>query len=234
MPKYKRTRKTYRRSSKRRKTLKKTINAVVRKAIKPTQTIVRKAHFVTATNLISNYAYFNLSPIAGATNVFGTGANDLHRNQAKHIKLQCDFTVRAGTEDEGANITVYLVSLRNDCKDALYDTSSGLLAPIVNEDYQIANGAAFVNPRSFHIHRKWEILFPARSSAVDPRFNLYKRRSFTIRPNCLIKNERGDWSSLTLPQKPSHNYFLLAFNDNSGLDNEYPTLEFNCLNTYVC
>lgn len=232
MPKRKTYKRTFRRR-KRRKTLKKTIRAVVRKAIKPTQTVIRKTHHSIPVQLGSNFRPFNLSIIAGTTNIFGTTSDDLLRNQAKWIKMNLDFTVRAGDEDEGSDLTVYLVSLKNDVKDSVYDTGTGVLNLTLGEDYAINNGAAFVNPRTFKIHKRWSILFPPTNASTNWPMSRHKRKFITMRPNAMIKNERGNWADLPAPQKLSHNYFLLAFNNNSLLDSESPTLELHCLNTYI-
>lgn len=235
MPK---SRRTYKRRYKRRKkssgVTKKTVRTMVRRALRPTQNVVRLAAVQPPTGIASPYTWFHLNGIANSVKIFGATSNDAQANQAKHTSMCLDWTIRTGDEDDGCDITIYIVSPKNDVKDALFDAGTGLISLTNNEDYNIGNGAAYLNPRSFIIHRRYKVLFPARTSPTDPRFNLYKRRFLKLKTGHYIKNERGDWQSLHSPQKPSHNYYALVFNNNSSVDGEFPTFEYNVLNTYVC
>lgn len=230
---YKRKTSKRKTSSRPRKVAKKTIRSIVRQELKPSQVVIRKQIFYAAHDLASNFVAYPLSSIYGANNLFGTTVNDLHRNQAKHVKMNLDFTIRSGDEKQGSDLTVYIVSLRDDVKDEIFDSTSGSLQPVLNEDYSIMNGSAYLNPRTFRIHKRYPIMFPAKNSVVDPRFNLQRRFYWTCSPNKLIRNERGDFNNLAMPHKPSHNYYVIVFNNNSILDGEAPTFEAHCLNTYI-
>lgn len=235
---YKSRRKFSRKRKRRKSSVKKIVKAIVRREIKPTQTILRVLTPHLPANLNLDFRAFHLNPISltNWTNnriIFGTGTNDTHRNQAKHVSLYADICLRAGSEDEGTNITAYIVSPKNGCKDSMFNSATGGLILVDNQDYTVANGQAFVNPASFHIHMRKKILFPPRTDNADPTATLYRRFHWKMRPNHIIKNERGDFMDLPVPQRPSHNYYLILFNDNSFADAEYPTCEFNCLNTYI-
>lgn len=215
------------------KVSKKTVRDIVRKELKPSQIVIRKQVYYQKTDLLSNFVAFSLVPINNATSIFGTDSNDLHRNQAKHVKMNFDFAIRSEDEKEGTDLTVYIVTIKDDVKDGLFDSATGIISLTSGEDYAIMNGAAYLNPRSFRILKRYRIMFPAKNSVVDPRFNLQRRYYWSCSPNKLIKNERGDWHTLEFPQKPSHNYYCIVFNNNSGLDNEHPTFEGHVLNTYI-
>lgn len=234
MPKHKRYKKRRRYSKRRRGLTKRSVKAIVRKAIKPSQNVVRLAHGIAPSNLSQNFGAWHLNPIASSSPIFGSGPNDVHRNQARHISLVLDVAFRAGNEADGSNLTAYIVSLKNDCKDSLFDSKTGTLSLVALEDYEILNGAAFINPRVFTIHKRWSILFPHAGSVTTSAWDtLFKRRIWKSKPRNYIKNERGDWGDLAFPQKPSHNYFLIVFNDNLVGDLAWPTVEFNVLNTYI-
>lgn len=232
----------YRKYSKKRKrrrpSFKKTVKAIVRREIKPTQTVLRLLTPVTPQNINLDFRALHLNPISlsqwpNNRLIFGTGADDTYRNQAKHVSMYADIVLRAGSENEGTNITLYIVSPKNDCKDTVFNSANGGLILVDNEDYTVTNGQAFVNPGTFNIHMRKKILFPPRTDDADPSRTLYRRFHWKMRPNHMIKNERGNFMHLAVPPRPSHNYYLLAFNDNSFVDAEFPTMEMNVMNTYI-
>lgn len=210
----------------------KVVKTMIKKALAPHTQTIRLFSPIPSTNISESYQGFQLNPIQNSTRIFGTDANDMHANQAKHVRMDVDFVIRRGSEHDGVQLTVYIVSPHNNCRDDLFDSNTGSLSLLSNQDYNITGGIAFVNPQTLKIHKRWKIGFPpgAQGEVVYP---MEKRKSFTFRPNNLIKNKGGDFSTLRCPYKPTHNYFMLIFNNNSAVDLEFPNIYGSVVNTYI-
>lgn len=237
MPKRKRTytkarRRTRRRTGRYSRISKPAVRTMIKKALAPHTQTIRLFSPIPSTNISESFNGFQLNPIQNATRIFGTDSNDMHANQAKHVRMDVDFVIRRGSEHDGVQLTVYIVSPHNNCRDDLFDSNTGSLSLIANRDYSITGGIAFVNPQTLKIHKRWKIGFPpgAQGEVVYP---MEKRKSFSFRPNNLIKNKGGDFSTLRCPYKPTHNYFMLIFNNNSAVDIEFPNIYGSIVNTYI-
>lgn len=235
MPKRKAYSKKGRRRVKRRysraKATKKQVRTMIRKALKPHTEVIRKVLNFDAT-ISQTVNWFHLNPIQVSNNIFDTADNDQHQNQAKHVRIDMDFLLEAASENDGVTFTMYLVSPKNTAQDVMFDGATGQLNIAQAEHYSYHSGVAFVNPDCWTIHRRWSAFFPPHAVGEVSK-TLFKRKRVTIRPNTFIKNIRGDFKDLVCPQKPSQNYYLLVFNNNSISDLESPQMKLVVLNTYI-
>jgi len=235
MPKRKRTRKYSKRRYKRRGTLKKTIKAVVRKAIKPVQSVIRLQQAKADQTITASVNYFNLSLISGMTAIFNTLPTDVDPRSAKHVKLNLDVLIEAATENDGCTITAYIVSIKANTPDNFFDANTGALQLGPNgTTFSEQAGMAYVNPEYFNIHMRKRMYFAPRPVGEDQSIGTnFRRFTWNFKPNMMIRNNAGRFDSLVCPQKPTQNYYLMVFNNNSGQDFEWPTVTYHVLNTYI-
>lgn len=230
-----RSRKTYKRRKRiygRRKAAStKTVQKMIKRALRPHTEVIRKIlNFDTTVS--ANVSWFHLNPIAGSNNIFDTAANDMHQNQAKHVRMDIDFLLSATNENDGTIFTMYLVSPKTSSQDAMFDGTTGQINLVQSEHYTYSNAIAYVNTNSFTIHRRWTAFFQPHGVG-QPDVSLFKRKRLVIRPNTFIRNIKGDFGDLVCPQKPSQNYYLLVFTTNLVADLESPTVQMSVLNTYI-
>lgn len=209
--------------------LTKTVNQLV-KASKQTMKVSRTATYTTGLPISANFNQFNLNPINSSDLIFGTGSNDLHSNWAIWKKSNVQLQISAESEDEWTGLTVFLVSLKNRIPDSKFSGSTGALSLTANSDYYLTQGMCYLNKDIFNIHYYKQFQFNKAAGQTDKQTFT---RSFTIRPNCKIVNPNGDWHALDYAQKPSHNYYVLIFNNNSLADAENPWYKMNVVNTFV-
>jgi len=181
-------------------------------------------------SLTQDFFYFNLTDYAGTVDVFGTAADDVTSNKMTLKEIKIDFRIDANTEKDLIGYTVYLVSLKDEASDRL-NPSTGVLSLTTAIDYAQYLGGAFVNPKLFTVHRRK--YFNTTNMAIAttiPSANNSKIAydfSWTIKPNKVIVNPRGNWSALHSSLDPSKCYYLLVFNNNSSADSENPTIQLN-------
>lgn len=234
MPKRRRSTKktTYRRKRRSRVATVPTVRKIVKRALKPHTQVIRLLETINGNSVSTPFSGFHLNRIVDSVRIFGTGQEDMTNNQAKHVKMEIDLCLKCNTEDDGPTFTGYIVSPYDHLNDALFDGSTGNINLVVNQHYVMHAGIAFVDPKKLKIHRRFKVHFPPQpaSGAVGP---LYKRKHFVFRPNCIVRNPRGNFGALTCSQKPSQNYYLLIFNDNGLGDLENPTIDATIMNTYI-
>lgn len=239
MPKRKRSYKKARRRTRRRisrysRVSKPAVRSMIRRALRPHKRVIRLVNSRIKAGLNSVLSYYNLSLINTATPVFHTQPEDVAPRIAKHVKMNLDCLVETGTENEGVAITCYVVSAKNNTPDDFFDgASGGLVWGSAGTSYQTVEGQAFINPEYFNIHLRKTIFFPPHPPGYTAESKLSRRFTFSFRPNKIIRNNTGSFEDLICPQKPSDNYWLVFFNNNSSADLEFPYATFNCLNTYV-
>lgn len=217
-----------RRRNTKKQTLTKTVNALV-KASKSTGKVIRLATYTSGLPVSANFNQFPICPIQSADRIFGTGSNDLHSNHSKWIKSHIQLQISAEAEKQWTGLTVFLVSLKNSIPDTKFNGSTGALSLTANQDYYMTQGMTYLNKDNFNIHYYKQFQFNSDSDTGKTTFT----KSFTLRPNCKIVNPNGDWSALEYPQKPTQNYYVLIFNNNSLVDLESPYYKMNVVNTFI-
>lgn len=214
----------------------KTVRAIVKRALRPMQKVVRLYQHYTWGQLISPVVIQNVSKINTAEQVFDTEPDDLHANQCKLLKKEMKIVITADTEKDYCGISIYVVSLKNSVADADFDALTGVLNLTSGKHYKSGQGLTFVNPHYFNIMFRRDISF-SNLSATNTSTGAFSGSTRTyskiLRLNHLIRNPVGNWHALNHPNKPSQNIYVLAFNNNSGLDLESPYIYINVLDTFV-
>lgn len=180
--------------------------------------------------------YLNLCDFASQVGVFGTAANDLTGNKTKICSIDLDMYLTASSEKDTIGYTIFLVSLKDNIGSD-FNTYTGALGASINNHYIFYNGMAKLNTSVFKIHKSKRITMTNFGKAIgDPtskqQFGLDCRWNWKIRPNKIVKNAFGDWNTLHSSVDPSNQYYLLIFNDNSGVDFENPNIKLTQLNNY--
>lgn len=187
------------------------------------------------TNFAGDAIAYNLCNYSGQNLVFGTDADDVTNDSCRHVSTGLDVLIRANSEKDNLNLTVFLVSLR-DSATPWFNPSNGQIVLTPNLHYRILNGLTMVNKKMFKIHRMKRISLGNNGQTLNlssaAGVTAQKRFYWKFRPNQVVKNNSGNWRDLVCPPDPSQNYFLIIFNDNSQLDLENPDVQFMTVSTF--
>lgn len=157
--------------------------------------------------------------------IFGYDNNDFSDvNKCYVNSYKVDARIEQASESDLIYYSLFLVSLKDDAADSItFDPATGALNLNNPQHYTTAgggNGKVFVNPRVFNIHGYKRFYMGGR--AGDQSSPVVRDVSFKIVPKQkLITNPKGNIfgiGGLAFPKDPSKNYYLLAFNDDSGAD----------------
>lgn len=207
---------------------------VLQRYVKRDQQYLNYAHTFAATNISSTYTVFTLNDFSAWSRIFGTTSNDDTQNGCIWKSSGIDMKFDIGSEPANVNFTVMLLQLRDEGANLL--SSGGVLTLTSGDTHYTQSGLTMVNKKYFKIlaTRRFSLGNngqPASTSTAQTQFGIDRRYYMKIRPNKMITNPSGDWKNLQRCLDPSGNYFIVAFNDNSALDLEYPQCTMNCVHT---
>ena len=165
--------------------------------------------------------------------------------QATLTKLEVDLQIIPANEPSCITYTAYCVMLKKDTMAQLIENQGQTLGTLVENIHftdvthgvGIPAGQAFLNPQFFRILKKYT--FQVGQELAGDGGNTQKqlsssvfRKTFTVRPNKLLKNGRGDFdpAAVSTFRNDAQVYFII-FSDNIALDAQYPTITANCMLT---
>lgn len=212
---------------------------------KQVNSIKKKVDFDARTTYLANYSnqgvvgpynQLNLSLINGTTLLYGRDLDDMEQNRC--VWQTCSFNgfISMGNEGNDIGYTMFIVSLRSNIPDDLFDASTGTIGPLTaNLHYYSSAGKTFLNPEIFNVHKVKRFLTTNYGRVTgDSSANTMPSHipfDITFKPNKKIVSP-SNWYNLVCPSDPAKNYFLLLFSDNSSVDLESPTLEVAVQNIY--
>jgi len=198
-------------------------------------------HYGFDQDLSSDYGSFCLTNYASWSPIFGTSSDDGIDPKAYHksSSVECRLSLENGifTETSTIDYTIMLVSLRDEGQN-VFNVSTGALSLVSTRDYTNSNlpyAMTRVNPKMFKIHRVKRItqsnmgLGLQSATAASGTMKPIIRWTWKLNPRSEIINPIGNWTALGCNRDPSKNYFIIAFNNNSGLDAEYPRFSIACV-----
>lgn len=193
--------------------------------------------YKTITTIAPVFDQFNLSKITGSDLIFGTDSADLESQKIKHLNTRLSLYVRLGSEDDGVDMTIFLVRPKKSFKG--FNATTGILTLNINEDYYVTGGMVFLNPDSFttvwrkelHLYRSGIDAVSVGDQSIDGTDFSIKNK--VIKMNKTIINTGGDVSGLSYPINAEDNLVLLNFNNNSSADLESPYWQLQAINRYV-
>lgn len=159
--------------------------------------------------------------------------NDAAHNKSwfKVVKFNTDFKLYPANEEGFIDMTMFIVSLHADNAQKVWFETGGVANLTPNFDYHTQNGRTFINRGRFKIHyvkRCQTFMNETDNTKIVGGFH----RGYLNKkcPHKLV-SKTGDWdSTIQDTDYPLHHrYFVLAFNNNSGFDGEYPTLQMTTL-----
>lgn len=187
--------------------------------------------------LSSDVDVFKLSNYSAWNPIFGASANDAHGNSMIHKGFGLDMYLNSSTEPNPIQFTIFLVSLKDNCRAFAFNNTNGNLSLASGTDYYIQGGLVLLNKASFNIHSVKRCVLGNNgvglgSSTAQTQYGTDRRYYMKMRCNKKITTSGvGDWNNLACSQDPSDNYYLLIFNDNGILDAEWPRARINVVHT---
>lgn len=170
------------------------------------------------------------------TQVFGANANASESRNLCIKSLHMKYELTAGDEESLINHTIIMVVPKSrKVLREVFNETTGALTLVIDQDYILENGMAIINKA------RWTIKYYKRHMTVqqppagsDITYPLKGNMgSINLKMNWNIKNTQGSWQDVTTHELPYYmRLFLLCFNNNSGLDLEYPTFAHTTL--YKC
>lgn len=187
------------------------------------------------SSLVSDYAALNICQLNNYAYVFGTSTDDFNMRsiRIKSFKI-CNY-VNLSNEEETIGFTYFIVSLKKR-GTSLFNVSTGSLLGLTSGTHYAKSSAGMVmlNKEFFRIHayKKFTLTnwgAQLNTGAAQSQYGADRRWSNKIHCNMVVTSPAGNALGMPSPQDPSQNYYLLMFNDNSGIDAEYPRWDFNIL-----
>lgn len=196
----------------------------------------------SSVNLTNYNKLFNSSSDSGP--LFGSSSIDFDSvNKVQHKSTTIQYTLDMANEPDNVQMTVMCLSLKSGAR-SLYDptTSPGPLTIVDGPHFRKVGGMTMVNKKLFNIHyiKNIHIGNNNQLTSVPTADNgLYRIYTdyFKIKPNCYVTNPgivggTGDIDVMFGDPKPTQQYFLVVFNNNSGADLQFPTLTANQISKY--
>jgi len=179
---------------------------------------------------------FKLSNYSAWTPIFGAAGDDDDANKMIHKSFGVDMLFTLGNEMDQINYTVFLVSLKDSCRGAMFNNSSGALSLSSGTDYYFTNGLALLNKKSFNIHAMKRFSLGNNGvnqgdSTAQTQYGSDRRIYLKARCNKKVENPAGNWKDLNCSSDPSDNYYILVFNDNAIADAQYQRVRMNIIHT---
>lgn len=191
---------------------------------------------------------YNTMVVGSGNAIFGSSATalDIKADRCRHEAITMDLYVSLenmlgtnSSEWNTVNFTCFLVSLK-DAIGSKFNASTGAVTLTGGDDYttvgtvaSVDGGYAYINPKIFKVHKSKRFTLsnfnqsPQTLGLTNPP--LAKQWQWKIYPNQTVVNSVGSWTDLACAPDPSKNYYVIIFNNNSGIDAENPTCLINCV-----
>lgn len=203
-------------------------------------------HQVSALALTNDYSSINVTNYNKLLNassdggpLFGSSSPDFDAvNKVLHHSTTIQYTIDIANEMDNVQLTIMLLSLKQEGR-ALYDPATSA-APLYITDgphFRKVGGMTMVNKKLFNIHYIKNLNIGNNNQAVtaptadNGLLRIYSD-SIKIKPRCTVTNPgvlggTGDIDVLYADPKATQQYYLVIFNNNSGIDAQSPTITMN-------
>jgi hypothetical protein len=197
--------------------------------------IFNKSHDIAIT---SNYVHMQLllptsQPGESAmSQVFQTDTSILSRQTFKMKSLKCMYRVYPNNEESPIEVTVTCIAPKSrKILSEAYSALTGALTLSVGTDYVITNGVVMLNLQRWHLHHYKRTMTVAQDGPDELQYPLASNRGgFKITKNWVIYNRTGNWDDVPSNDLPYYQrVFLVVFNNNSGVDIEWPKIAQNTI-----
>lgn len=190
---------------------------------------------VVNQNLAGNVEVFHLTNTASWNVIFGTDAQDADNNKVIYKGLGMDLYFNSANEPANITFTCFLVSL-TDLIGVNFNVNTGNLSLVNNFHYTIQGAQVLLNKKCFKIHKVKRFTLGNNNTALSApsaqkQYGTDYRFYWKCSKNQVFMNPYGDWKPINAQLDPNKNMYLLVFNDNSALDLESPTLQYNVVHT---
>jgi len=192
------------------------------------------AQYVTDLNsqLSTPYTANEISMIPSLrTRIFNQ--NDAAHNKSwfKVVKFNTDYKLYPQNEEGFIDMTLFIVSLHADNAQKVWFETGGVSNLTANFDYHSQNGRTFINRGRFKIHHVKRCQTFMNESDNTKIVGGFHRGYLNKKCPHKLVSKTGDWdTTIQDTDYPLHHrYFVIAFNNNSGFDGEYPTLQMTTL-----
>lgn len=185
-----------------------------------------------------DYNQYGLTRLSDFQTIFGTDATDGQGRNCRIRTVTIDNYVSLqnvggvlSNETATVGFTYFVVSLKPEATSLL--GSTGLLNTLTNNThYYSQTGRAMLNPRYFNIHAVKRFTLTNNGMALNlstgqSQYGIDKRFKVRVKVNKHVQNPAGDWKAMGFSPDVRDNYYALLFNDNSALDLESPSWQYN-------
>jgi len=184
------------------------------------------------TQLATPYTINEISMIPSLrTRIFNQ--NDAAHNKSwfKVVKMNMDYKLYPANEEGFIDMTLMVVSLHADNAQKVWFETGGVSTLTSGFDYYSQNGRAFINRGRFKIHHVKRCQTFMNETDNTKIVGGFTRGYLNKKVSHKLVSKTGDWdTTIQDTDYPLHHrYFIIAFNNNSGFDGEYPTLQANTL-----
>lgn len=197
--------------------------------------IFNKNHDVAVT---SNYVHMQLllptsQPGESAmAQVFQTDSSILSRQTFLVKSIKCIYKVYPNNEEEPVDCTVTCIAPKSrKILNETYSPLTGALSLVQGTDYVINNGLTLVNKQRWTLHHYRRTMTVGQDGDLGTQFPIRSNSgSFTIKKDWKLYNRTGNFDDIPSNDLPAHQrVFLVVFNNNSGVDLEWPKFKHNTL-----
>jgi len=224
--------------------------ATLVKKVKKMETVAteRVATYQSQNNISLSSAFntYNLSRLltttvgVTTTPIFGAQLADVADCGKAYLNSKDIYiSIRQNNEPNLIRYSMFIVSLKDQGAtttvfDPLTRQLVGLTSSFGAHYVGVASDQIVLNPLVFNVHKTARFTM-GYEGAAGPSADTYSERRFkyTIKPRQkLIQNSTGSLftdAAQTSPIDPSQNYFVLVFNDNSGVDTENNKMDFQVI-----
>lgn len=185
---------------------------------------------------------FNAGAAGGP--LFGSSSPDFDNiNKILHHSFTLQFKIDIFNEPANVDYTLAMVSLKKKAH-GLYDETTGALTITDGPHYRKVGGMVMLNKQLFNIHYYKRFTMGNNNIALTTIngvgdttrtcFNDYvkiKPRKFITNPGVI--GASGDIDTLNCDLDPTGQYYFLIFNNNSGVDFESPSIDFNQISKFI-
>jgi len=190
-------------------------------------------------NVSGNFSTVSLCDFGNWTRIFGVAPDDENCNTIiwKSMGLDCYLTHQStNDEEENVTYTVFLVSPKDEAGGTCYNPATGNLSLTAGAHYAYRDGIVTLNKKLFTIHKVKRFTLGnfgqnLNIAAGQKQYGNDMRWYWKLSLGRKIYAPTGNWRTLNGPTDTGKSLFMLVFNNNSGLDLEYPQLRYNGTHT---
>lgn len=193
-------------------------------------------------NLCRYTDLFNASGSGGP--LFGSSALDFDNiNKIKHYSFALQFKIDIANEPANVDYTCALISFKRNAS-ALYNATTGGLNITDGPHYRLTGGMCMLNKALMNIHyyRRFTLgnnnIALTTVNGVGDSTRVCINDHVKIKPNRFITNPgivgtNGDLDQLQADQDPTCQYYFIIFNNNSTVDVESPSIDWQCIHKFI-